>query len=129
MNAVLRRWQAVFAAVVLSVVLGGLLLAQGVSPSKAVFAFGVAILLTIAIGVLQGRSETAAVLAGNPVDERQRLIHLRAWEIAGQVTIVVSIVGYVAVELGHGDSTGFAIAAAAIGFGYIAGVIWLRSRV
>ncbi len=128
MTSTLKRWQAVIGAIALSVVLGGLSIAEGASVSKTVFAFGVCIVAIAAIGALQGRSEAAAVLAGNPADERQRMIHLRAIEIAGEVTIAVSLGGYVAVELMGGDSTSFAVVAACFGFAYIGAVLWLRSR-
>ncbi len=126
--AALRRWQGVIGAVAVSLVLGGLLIWEGTSPAKTVFAFGVCILVIIAIGALQNRSEAAAVLVGNPADERQRMIHLRAIEFAGEVTIVISLGGYIAVELMHGDSTGFAVVAASFGFAYTGAVLWLRSR-
>lgn len=129
MRNVLRRQQAVVGAVVLSVALGAFGIAQGASPAKTVFAFGVVIALILAIGALQGRSEAAALISGTVVDERQRMIHLRAIEFAGAVTIGLSLGGYVVVETMHGDSTGFAVIAAGFGFAYVAAVLWLRSRV
>ena len=124
-----RRWQAIVGAVALSVALGAFGITQGASPEKTVFAFGICIALILAIGALQGRSETATVLAGNAADERQRMIHLRAIEFAGEVTIGLSVGGYVVVEAMHGDSTGFAVIAAGFGFAYVVAVLWLRSRV
>lgn len=129
MGTVLRRWQAIGGAIVLTVALGAFGLTQGASPEKTVFAFGTCIALIVAIGLLQGRSETAVLLSGNAADERQRMIHLRAIEFAGEVTIVLSLGGYVVVEAMHGDSTGFAVIAAGFGAAYVAAVLWLRSRV
>jgi hypothetical protein len=129
MRSMLRRQQGIIGAVALSVALGAFGTSQGASPEKTVFSFGICIALILAIGALQGRSEAATVFAGNAADERQRMIHFRAIEFAGEVTIALSIGGYVVVELMHGDTTGFAVIAAGFGFAYVAAVLWLRSRV
>jgi Na+/H+ antiporter NhaD/arsenite permease-like protein len=126
--AFVRRWQALIGGVIVTVILGGLGLAQGVSPAKTIVAYSILIAFTFTISLLQGRSEILAVFAGNPVDERQQLIHLRALAMAAEVAVVVALCGYVVAEMTGHDSVGFAIVAATLGFGYMGSVIWLRVR-
>ena len=126
--AFVRRWQALIGGVVVSVVLGGLGLVEGVSPAKTVVAYSIVIAFTFTISLLQGRSEILAVFSGNPTDERQQLIHLRALAMAAEIAVVVALAGYAVAEMTGRDSVGFAIVAATLGFGYMGSVIWLRLR-
>jgi Na+/H+ antiporter NhaD/arsenite permease-like protein len=126
--AFVRRWQALIGGVIVSVILGGLGLAQGVSAAKTLVAYSIVIAFTFTISLLQGRSEILAVFAGNPADERQQLIHLRALAMAAEIAVVVALAGFVLAEMTGRDSTGFAIVAATLGFGYMGSVLWLRLR-
>ena len=123
--AFVRRWQALIGGVVVAVILGGLGLAQGVSPAKTVVAYSIVIAFTFTISLLQGRSEILAVFSGNP---RASPIHLRALAMAAEIAIVVALAGYAVAEMTGRDSLGFAIVAATLGFGYMASVVWLRRR-
>jgi hypothetical protein len=83
---------------------------------------------TLVLAVFRSRSETASVLAGNPVDERWESINLHALATAGLIAAIVALGGFVAAEASGHDWSGFAIVAGAIGISYIGGVIFYRWR-
>ena len=128
MTEFVRRWQVLISSLVVTVILGGLGLAQGLSVEKTIFAYSIFIALAFTVGMLQGRSEILAVVAGNPVDERQKLIHLRALAMAAEAAVLVALAGYIVSEITGRESGGFAIMAATLSFGYMASVVWLRLR-
>jgi hypothetical protein len=102
--------------------------ANGVTIDRAVVAFVIVLGYTVVIAALQGRSETMSALAGNPVDERWRLINDRATSFMALVGVGVSLGGYVVAEAARRDSLGFAVVAGAMGVAYLVGVGWYRWR-
>jgi hypothetical protein len=124
------RWWLVLFGVALGGVMGSADLATNGSPSRAVTDVTMAILVgyTLVLMVFRGRSETASVLAGHPVDERWQAINLHAVAAAGMIGAFVALGGFIAAEETGHDWSGFAIVAAAIGAGYVGGVIWFRWR-
>jgi uncharacterized membrane protein len=118
--------------ILVGLVIGGILgaadyLANG-SPSRALIDVAIVVGYTAALAVFRARSETAGVLAGDPVDERWQLINMRAMATAGQIAGFVSLTGFILAEATGHDWSGFAIVAGAVGIAYIGGVIWYRSR-
>ena len=68
-----------------------------------------------------GNDEDA--LAGSQADERQQLISLRSWALAGKVTMLGAFAGVVAaVAAGAGWGWPFAAIFAVTGFGYLLGL-------
>ncbi len=129
MTMLVRRWQVLVAGVVLGGLMAAAEVAAGLAADRSVTAFVIVVAYAAVIAAFQGRSETLATLAGNPVDERWRLINDRAAMLMALVGVAVSLGGYAVAEVAHRDSSGFAIVAAAMGLAYIGGVAWYRSRV
>ena len=78
--------------------------------------------------VVGDRSETAALLRGQPADERLSQFDVLATAVAGFVAIVVAIGGFLW-EIAHGRSgSDFALVAAAAGIAYLAALLWFRWR-
>jgi uncharacterized membrane protein len=123
-----RRWQVLIAGTAVGAALALVEAANGLSWERSLSAFVIVVGYTAVLAGLQGRSETMATLAGNPVDERWRLISDRAANLTALVGIVVALGGLLLSELAGRDSTQFGIVAAAMGFAYIAGVGWFRWR-
>jgi hypothetical protein len=122
------RWWLVLFGVALGGVMGAADLAMNGSPSRAVTDLAILGGYTVVLTVFRGRSETASVLAGNPVDERWQAINLHALAAAGMIGAFVALGGFIAAEATGHDWSGFAIVAGAIGAGYIGGVFWFRWR-
>lgn len=81
--------------------------------------------LVVAFG---GRSETVAILLGEPADERLAAFSLTATAMAGLAAIVVALAGFLW-EIAHGrDGTSFAIVDAVAGIAYLGSLAWLRRR-
>jgi hypothetical protein len=103
-------------------------LAMNGSPSRAVTDVAILVGYTLVLTVFRGRSETAGVLAGQPVDERWQAINLHALAAAGMIGAFFALGGLILAEATGHDGSGFAIVAAAIGAGYIGGIFWFRWR-
>ena len=91
---------------------------------------GLAILLAFVavLLILQARSETISTLAGDPVDERWKVINDKALVGAANISAVVALAGFGICELMGRDNWQFALMAIVISLTYIAGLIWHRGR-
>jgi len=81
--------------------------------------------IAFAIGwyVRGGRDNDEDALAGSRPDERQQLLSLRSWALAGKVTMLAAFVGVVAaVAARAGWWWPFATILAVTGFGYLLGL-------
>lgn len=115
---------------ILAVVLGLVLLAAqwlGGHPDRGVGSF----VLLAAFGAILafgGRSEAIRDLRGNDRDERVSQIHLRAAAMAGHVTIIAVVIGFlVEVARGH-DGHPFTWLSALAGVTYLAALRVLQAR-
>ena len=128
MTRIIRRWQIVVVGAILGLAIAAAEAAAGLAPDRALTAFLIVTGYSLVIAALQGRSETASLLAGNPVDERWRLINERAAVFMALVGTAVSLGGFIAFEFTGRDATGFGIVASAMGLAYLAGVGWHRAH-
>jgi arginine exporter protein ArgO len=78
--------------------------------------------------VFQMRSETVSTLAGDPVDERWKIINDKALVGAANISAVVALAGFGISELMGRDNWQFALMAIVISLSYLAGLIWHRGR-
>lgn len=85
-------------------------------------------LYSVVLLAFGGRSETVAVLRGQPADERLAGFELAATAVAGFVAILVALGGFLW-QIAHGQSgSDFALVAAAGGIGYLVALLWFRWR-
>ena len=94
------------------------------------FAVGFAIICIYIAGIvlLRSRSETATLLAGNPVDERWASINQRALAAAAQLIALVLLAAFIVANLTGGDAMAYAGMAAAFALCYLGGILWFRWR-
>jgi hypothetical protein len=128
MHKLVGRWQILLAGAVVGGLTTAAEAANGMAVDRALITFVIVFGYSLVIAVLQGRSETMSTLAGNPVDERWRLINDRATSFMALVGVAVSLGGFVLAEAAGRDALGFAVVAAAMGFAYLVGVGWYRAR-
>ena len=102
--------------------------AIGGQPALGLGMLAVMTLYSAFLVVVGDRSETAALLRGQPADERLSRFDVLATAVAGFVAIVVAIGGFLW-EIAHGRSgSDFALVAAAAGIAYLAALLWFRWR-
>ena len=102
--------------------------AIGGQPALGLGMFAVMALYSAVLVVFGGRSETVAVLRGQPADERLSQFDVLATAVAGFVAVVVAIGGFLW-QIAHGQGgSDFALVAAAAGIAYLASLLWLRWR-
>jgi hypothetical protein len=123
-----RRWQVLIASVAIGAALAIAEARGGASADRVASAFVIVVAFGAVVAGLQRRSETAGVLAGNPVDERWQLVNDRATSLTALMGTAVSLGGFVVAELARVESWQFGLTAAAMGGAYIGGVFWYRSR-
>lgn len=100
--------------------------AIGGQPALGLGMFAVMALYCAVLVVLGGRSETIAVLRGQPADERLSRFDVLATAVAGFVAVIVAIGGFLwQIARGQGGSD-FALVAAAAGIAYLASLLWFR---
>jgi hypothetical protein len=113
-----------------AVFLGALMFAAqaiGGDPGSGLVSFGV-LVLTGALVLFGGRSETIRGLRGDMRDERFQRIDIHATAFAGTVVIVAIIAGFlVEVARGHNGNP-FTWLGAIAGVAYLAAVITMRVR-
>ena len=111
---------------------GGTLIAvevwQGAPIHRAAGGFAILLAFVAALLLFQTRSETVSTLAGDPVDERWRLIHEKALAGAANTTAVAALVAFGVAEAAGLDNWQFALIAILLSLSYLAGVIWYRGR-
>lgn len=102
--------------------------AVGGQPLVGLGMFAVMAIYSAVLLLLGGRSETVAVLRGQPADERLASFDVAATAVAGFVAILVALGGFLW-QIAHGQSgSDFALVAASAGIGYIGALLWFRWR-
>lgn len=120
---------APIASVVLGLVLIGLTVSQGhATPQRAVEGIALLLLASGALVLLQFRSETARVLAGQSIDERWAAIHRSALAAAASIAIIVGVIAYAVVEVRGGENWQFALMLVVLTLGYLVALVWFRWR-
>jgi hypothetical protein len=113
-------------------IVGGVLIAievrQGAEPGKAIVGLGFLVAFMAVLLIFQTRSETMSTLAGDPVDERWRLIHERALVGAANVSTMFALAAYGIAELAGIENWQFALMIIVLSLTYLAGVVWYRRR-
>jgi hypothetical protein len=124
----MRRWAVptVGLAIGLLVAWAGLWREAGLL--QVLVAFGIVAAYSLALFVLQPRSETASLLSGLPVDERWEAINRSALALAAQMMAVILAIAFVAVQFGGGDARPYALMSAAFAASYFGGIMWYRWR-
>jgi hypothetical protein len=102
----------------------------GQHPSTIQIVLGIAVVgaYSLALLLLQSRSETASLLAGMPVDERWSSINEKALAGAAQVIAVALVGTFIVVEYSGGDAMPYAFMTAVFGAAYLAFIGWFRWR-
>jgi uncharacterized membrane protein len=98
------------------------------SAGEAIAVFAIVIGYSIAVLVLQSRSEVAGLFAGLPVDERWHAINEKALAATAQVLAVVLVVSFLGVELTGGDAMPYAWTASVLALAYFVSTLWYRWR-
>lgn len=100
----------------------------GGQPLLGIGMFVVMVIYGLALVVFGGRSETVAVLRGQPVDERFAGFSIVATAVAGIAAILVALGGFLW-QISQGKSgLEFVLVAASAGLAYLAALAWLRKR-
>jgi hypothetical protein len=111
--------------------MGVLLLAAaalGGQPGLGFGMFAVMAIYSAVLVVFGARSETVAVLRGQPADERLAGFSVAATAVAGTIAILVALGGFLW-QIAHGQSgNDFALVAAAAGIAYLVALLWFRWR-
>jgi hypothetical protein len=128
LRSLLGTWWLLLFGLALGAVLGGADVAATGSAGRAAADVAIVAGYTLVLSVLRSRSETASVLAGQPVDERWQAINLHALATAGLVGALVALGGFAVSEAAGHDPSGFAIVAAVMGLSYFGGIFWFRWR-
>jgi hypothetical protein len=132
MTRVSARRRRAIATALMGFIVGGLLVAievwRGAPVQRAIGGFAILLAFAAVLIVFQTRSETVSTLAGDPVDERWRLIHERALAGAANVSAVVALAAFGIAEASGGDGSPFALMAIVIAVGYLVGLGWYRWR-
>jgi hypothetical protein len=111
--------------------IGVLLFAASAIGGQPVLGAGMFVAMAIYSAVLVAfgdRSETVAILRGQPADERLAGFNLAATAVAGLAAILVALCGFLW-QIAHGQNgSDFALVAAVAGIAYLVALVWLRSR-
>ena len=100
----------------------------GGQPLLGIGMFAVMAIYSLVLVAFGGRSETVAVLRGQPVDERFAGFSVVATAVAGIAAILVALGGFLW-QIARGESgSEFVLVAAAAGLAYLAALVWLRMR-
>jgi hypothetical protein len=103
-------------------------LRQGATAERAFGGFVILLAYAAILLIFQRRSETVRTLAGDPVDERWRIINEKALALAAIVTSVALVAAYGIAEATGRENWQFAVMALILSGTYIAGIIWHRWR-
>ncbi len=113
------------------VALGAVFLAAALAgghPVVGITSFVVMLVYAGMLVALGARSDTVAILRGQPPDERLAGFNLRATAHAGSVAMVLTLAAY-AWQIAHGDDgLAFIVILAPTGLAYFASLLWQRAR-
>jgi hypothetical protein len=120
-----------FATPVFSVVAGAVLFGAAASAGNPGLGIGMAAIMSgyaVLLVVFGRRSETVALLGGDAVDERRRMIALRATEISAYM-LISAILGAFVWEVAHGrDGSPYTQLGAISGVSFLVSTAVLRYR-
>jgi hypothetical protein len=120
------------ASAVTAVVIGVALLAievrQGATIEKAIGGFAILLAFAAVLLIFQSRSDTVRTLAGDPVDERWRIINEKALAASAVVTSLALLAAFGIAEAAGRENWQFAIMALILSFSYIGALVWHRWR-
>jgi len=116
------------AGILLAAILGAVEVVRGAPIPEAIAVVAIILIYALALVRLRGRSETASMLSGTPVDERWQAIHDRAIVVAGEITAAVLVVAFIVAKAVGADAWPYAWTAAVLGGSYLAAVAWFRVR-
>lgn len=122
------KWITPVFGVLIGTVMGIVEYHRNGSAPEALTVFAIVVGYSVAVLVLQRRSEVAGLFAGVPVDERWRAINTMALAGTAQVLAVVLVVSFLGVELTGGDPMPYAWTAAVLALTYVAFTLWYRWR-
>jgi len=128
MTTLVRRAPVIAVGVVVGLALGIARLVAGGEAWSAAIAALIPVAYAVVVTFLAPGSETAAMLAGRPVDERGQHIGLEAgtWAFgAGAVTVLVALV---LVTLQDGDWLPYALIGGVMGVAYAGSLALVRLR-
>jgi hypothetical protein len=126
-----RRKRALATALAGLIAGGGLIAIQlrmGADLGRAIVGLAILVAFMAVLLIFQTRSETVSTLAGDPVDERWRLIHERALIAAANISTMFGLAAYGVAELAGRENWQFALMLIVISLTYLGGVVWFRRR-
>lgn len=123
-----RSLATALAGLVVGVALMAVSLSQGASFGAAIAGLAIVVAVVAVLLIFQYRSETVSTLAGDPVDERWKLINERALANTTNVSAVFGLAAYGIAQLSGRESWQFALMLVVIALSYIGGVVWFRRQ-
>lgn len=128
MTTAIRRGPVLVVGVVIGLVMGAADLVGGGTIPRAAISTAIPIGYAVLVTLLARRSETAAVLAGRPVDERWALMNQEAAAWALGLSAVVVLVAFVIADAAGGDWQPYAFIGAVMAIAYAGSLGVLRLR-
>ena len=126
MRTTMSKWAVPAFGFAIGLLMAAATLARGATPLEAVIAFAIVAGYALGLRFLQGRSETASLLSGLPVDERWSAINQGALAVAGAVMATVLVAAFIVTQFVGGDAMPYAWLAAVFAAAYIGGILWFR---
>ena len=112
----------------IGVVLIAIEISRGAPVERAIGGFAILLVFMAVLLIFQTRSETVSAVAGDPVDERWRIIHEKALGGAANITAVAALAGFGICEIMGRENWQFALMAIVVSLSYIVGLVWHRGR-
>jgi hypothetical protein len=124
----LRRSPVLWVGVVIGLAIGVGELAGGGTVAGAAISTAIPIGYAVVVTLLARRSETAGVLAGQPVDERWELMNQEAAAWAFGLSAIVVIAAFIVAGATGGDRLPYAFAGAIMAVAYVGSLAVIRLR-
>jgi hypothetical protein len=124
----LRRSPVLWVGVVIGLAIGAGELAGGGTVVGAAISTAIPIGYAVVVTLLARRSETAGVLAGQPVDERWELMNQEAAAWALGLSAIVVIAAFIVAGATGGDRLPYAFAGAIMAVAYVGSLAVIRLR-
>jgi hypothetical protein len=124
----LRRSPVLWVGVVIGLAIGAGELAGGGTVVRAAISTAIPIGYAVVVTLLARRSETAGVLAGQPVDERWELMNQEAAAWAFGLSAIVVIAAFIVAGATGGDRLPYAFAGAIMAVAYVGSLAVIRLR-
>ena len=128
MKTTMSKWAVPAVGFIIGLLMAAAILGRGATPFQAGISFVIVAAYAVGLRLFQGRSETASLLSGLPVDERWNAINQNALAIAGAVMATVLVAAFIVTQFMGGDAMPYAWLAAVFSVTYIGGIVWYRWR-